>query len=34
LIGWPTMLSPAQDAARRRDAAVAREHALQLGAES
>jgi len=34
LIGWPTMLTPAQDATQRRDAAVAREHALQLGAES
>ena len=32
LIGWPTILSPAQKAAQRRDAEVGRAHAAQLGA--
>jgi ferrochelatase len=32
LIGWPTMLTPAQREAQRRDADVGREHALKLGA--
>lgn len=32
LIGWPTMLTPAQREAGRRDAEVARERALQMGA--
>ena len=32
LIGWPTVLSPAQLAARKRDAQVGREYALTLGA--
>ncbi len=32
LIGWPTMMSPAQREAERRDAEVGRERALRLGA--
>ena len=32
LIGWPTMLTPAQREAQRRDAEVAREHAAKMGA--
>lgn len=32
LIGWPTMLTPAEREARRRDAEIAREHASRLGA--
>jgi ferrochelatase len=32
LIGWPTLLSPAQKAAQRRDAEIGRVHAAQLGA--
>jgi protoporphyrin/coproporphyrin ferrochelatase len=32
LIGWPTILTPAQRAARRRDAQVGAQHAAQLGA--
>jgi ferrochelatase len=32
LIGWPTMMSPSQREAERRDAEVGREHALRLGA--
>jgi ferrochelatase len=32
LIGWPTMLTPAQREAERRDAEIAREHAVRLGA--
>jgi ferrochelatase len=32
LIGWPTILTPAQQAARRRDAQIGREYALTLGA--
>jgi ferrochelatase len=32
LIGWPTMMSPSQREAQRRDAEAGRERALQLGA--
>ncbi|OON60416.1 ferrochelatase [Massilia sp. KIM] len=32
LIGWPTILTPAQRAAQRRDAQVGAQHAAQLGA--
>jgi ferrochelatase len=32
LIGWPTMMSPAQREARRKDADIAREHAAKLSA--
>jgi ferrochelatase len=32
LIGWPTMLTPAQREARRRDAESSRENAVKLGA--
>jgi ferrochelatase len=32
LIGWPTMMSPSQREAERRDAELGREHALRLGA--
>jgi ferrochelatase len=32
LIGWPTLLSPVQKAAQRRDAEIGRVHAAQLGA--
>ena len=32
LIGWPTMMSPSQRGAERRDAELGREHALRLGA--
>jgi ferrochelatase len=32
LIGWPTMLTPAQREAQRRDAQTAQEHAVKLGA--
>ncbi|MDN4054057.1 ferrochelatase [Massilia sp. YIM B02763] len=33
LIGWPTMLTPVQQAARKRDAQVGHEYAISLGAE-
>ncbi|MFC4932503.1 ferrochelatase [Massilia sp. GCM10023247] len=32
LIGWPTMMSPSQREAERRDAELGREHAVRLGA--
>lgn len=32
IIGWPTLLTPAQKAAQRRDAEIGRVHAAQLGA--
>jgi protoporphyrin/coproporphyrin ferrochelatase len=32
LVGWPTIMSPAQREAERKDAAIGREHALALGA--
>jgi ferrochelatase len=32
LIGWPTMMSPSQREAQRRDAETGREHAAQMGA--
>jgi ferrochelatase len=32
LIGWPTMMSPSQREAQRKDAEAAREHAARLGA--
>jgi ferrochelatase len=32
LIGWPTMMSPSQREAERRDAEIGRERALQMGA--
>ena len=34
LIGWPTILTPAQRAAQRRDVQVGAQHAAQLGAEA
>jgi ferrochelatase len=32
LIGWPTMMSPSEREAQRKDADKAREHATRLGA--
>jgi ferrochelatase len=34
LIGWPTMMSPSQREAERRDAEVGRDHALRIGASA
>jgi ferrochelatase len=33
LLGWPTMMTPAQREAEKRDAESGREHAVALGAE-